>query len=147
MAVKRLSGKLLLRPEDFSPTDERFKVIGVFNPGAAQVAGEVVLLVRVAQAVKAKREGYLLSPRSVSSNSGARYEIDTLKVLDGQDHRKPLLEGGFRRLAFISHLECVRLYADGYAVKDISRFDELFGVCSTEEYGSGMKSGAGGWPV
>ena len=41
--------QLLLRPADVPPSCESAEVIGVFNPGAAEIDGEVVLLVRVAE--------------------------------------------------------------------------------------------------
>ncbi len=137
--VQRLNGRLLLRPGDFSPTHPEFRVIGVFNPGAARIGDEVVLLVRVAQAHEKGIGGrWLYSPRSALVDGGVRYEVDRLDIHpdDGaRDHRKPLLTTGRRRLAFISHLEIVRLSADGYTVKETVRHEELFGRTSREEYG------------
>ncbi len=136
--VKRLNTKSLLRPEDFGPTDPELRVIGVFNPGAARVGEEVVLLVRVAQACRAEEEGILFSPRSRLKDGDVTCEIDRLKLAarDGiRDHRKPLLENGRRRLAYISHLEIVRLEPDGYTVRKIERHSQLFGRTEYEEYG------------
>lgn len=135
--IERLNNKLLLRPEDFSPTAEDFKIIGVFNPGAARFKDEVVLLVRVAEAPTEKRKGHLCSPRSTWRDGGITYEVDCLKLRDGdgEDHRKRLLADGEFRLAFISHMEMVRLSADGYAVNRIERHDDLFGRTPLEEYG------------
>jgi len=140
--VKRLSSKKLVATADFAPTDERFETIGVFNPGAARLGAErgneIVLLVRVAQGVREREEGYNLSPRSVvTPEGGVRYEIDRLKVHanDNGDHRKPLTVEGLRRLAFVSHLELIRISADGYGVKEIVRSDALFGRTPWEEYG------------
>ncbi len=134
--VKRLNNKLLLSPEDFGPTAEDFKVIGVFNPGAARLGDEVALLVRVAQACTKEEEGWLYSPRSVRQDGKIKYEVDRLEIRPGDvgDHRKRFVAGGFR-LAFISHLELVRLSADGYTVKKIERIDALFGQNEMEEYG------------
>ncbi len=144
-------GKLLLTPSDFSATSPELRVLGVFNPGAARLGDEVVLLVRVAEECTAREEGRLLSPRSVveagrafsAAQGGARrtgrvrYEIDRLEIHrdhDG-DYRKPLTASGHRRLAFISHLEVVRLSPDGRTVKAIERRDDLFGRTPWEEYG------------
>ena len=48
MSVRRIHTWPLLRPEDLAPSDDRFEVVGVFNPGAVRTSDEVVLLVRVA---------------------------------------------------------------------------------------------------
>lgn len=134
--IKRLNNKLLLSAEDFGPTADNFKIIGVFNPGAARLGDEVVLLVRVAQAYTEEEDGWLHSPRGVFRDGKIKYEVDRLKILPGDkgDHRKRFVGGGFR-LAFISHLELVRLSPDGYTVKKIERCDNLFGQDELEEYG------------
>ncbi len=49
MLLTRQFEKLLLMPEDLTPSREDFEVVGVFNPGAICADGEVVLLVRVAE--------------------------------------------------------------------------------------------------
>ncbi len=135
--VSRLSSKLLVAPSDFEPTRDDFEVLGVFNPGAARLGDEVVLLVRLAQAYTKKEDGWVHSPRSVVEKGRIRYEIDRLKIHpdDDGDYRKPLTVDGHRRLAFISHLELVRLARDGCTVKEIVRLDELFGRTKWEEYG------------
>lgn len=137
--VRRLKSRLLLKPADFRPTHPDFRIIGVFNPGAARFGDDVILLVRVAQAHSKGIDGeWLHSPRSTLRNGRISYEVDRLKIHpdDGaRDHRKPLLEDGHRRLAFISHLELIRISSDGFKVKDIVRHEELFGREDYEEYG------------
>ena len=136
--VKRLNHKLLVTPPDFSPTHPDFKVIGVFNPGAARLGDEIILMVRVAQASTLEDPGWFHSPRSSVEDGKLHYGVDRLRIHPddrGKDHRKPLLEGGRRRLAFVSHLELVRVSADGYTVREIVRHDQLFGRTPWEEYG------------
>jgi predicted GH43/DUF377 family glycosyl hydrolase len=135
--VNRISDKLLLTPENFEPTRDDFRIVGVFNPGAERFGDEIVLLVRVAQGVKAERKGYLYSPRNIRRDGDVEYEIDCLKVdpSDDGDHRKRTVEGGKKRLAFVSHLELVRISPDGYEVTAIERLDDLFGGNEFEEYG------------
>ncbi len=140
MNCVRLATRLLVSPEDVAPTDPRFRIMGVFNPGAARLpSGEVVLLIRVAQGVaKPIADGLLHSPRSVVGADGRpHYEVDRLPIAPGGelDHRKPLLTTGQRRLAFISHLVLVRLAADGSTVTSIATHEQLFGANATEEYG------------
>jgi predicted GH43/DUF377 family glycosyl hydrolase len=101
------------------------------------VGEDIVLLVRVAQGATAKEPGWVHSPRSTLEGGKVRYHIDRLKIHadDNGDHRKPLTVTGHRRLAFISHLELIRISADGYEVKAVERLDALFGQSATEEYG------------
>ncbi len=135
--VSRLDSKVLVRTGDFSPTDSRFNVLGVFNPGAVRCGDEIILLVRVAQAYPQDKPGWLHSPRTSSSSGTVAYAIDTMEISpdDDGDHRKPLLVNGHRRLAFISHLEMVVLDASGWNVKEIRRLDDLFGCTEYEIYG------------
>jgi predicted GH43/DUF377 family glycosyl hydrolase len=135
--VTRIDSKVLVRTEDFTPTDSRFNVIGVFNPGAARCGDEIILMVRIAQAYPQDKPGWLHSPRSRQVDGKANYEIDTMEISpdDDGDHRKPLLVNGHRRLAFISHLEMVVLDASGWNVKEIRRVDDLFGCTNYEIYG------------
>lgn len=135
--VERIDSKVLVRTEDFSPTDPKFNVIGVFNPGAARCGDEIILLVRIAQAYPQDKPGWLHSPRSRGVDGKPNYEIDTMEISpdDDGDHRKPLLVNGHRRLAFISHLEMVVLDASGWNVKEVRRIDDLFGCTNYEIYG------------
>lgn len=50
----------ILTPADFAPSREEFEVKGAFNPAVAEIGGDVVLLVRVAEA-----------PRDVAANEVA----------------------------------------------------------------------------
>lgn len=51
---KRYATHPLIRPADVVPFDNRFEVVGVFNPGVAEFEGKTLLLVRVA--VRPKKE-------------------------------------------------------------------------------------------
>lgn len=138
--IERLNAELLLKTEDFKPTHPDFRVIGVFNPGVERVGDEIIMLVRIAQAHKSgiEENKWLNSPRSTLVDGEIQYQVDRIEIdpSDGaRDHRKPLLVTGYRRLAFISHLEMVRLSPDGYKVREIIRHPELFGRTDWEEYG------------
>ena len=135
---RRLKDKLLLRPDDFSPTEEGFRVLGVFNPGVARMGDEVVLLVRVAEGYAEEEEGWLYSPRFRQKGERLGLEVERLQIdgaEGGRDHRKPLLVNGRRRLAFASHLELVSIAEDGHTVKEIVRHDDLYGRTGREEFG------------
>jgi predicted GH43/DUF377 family glycosyl hydrolase len=137
MALTRLQTRNLLLPENFSPSQDRLKVIGVFNPGAIEFNGKILLLVRVAEAVQDTAEGHILSPRvNRNSTDGAdRYVIDDLPIKKMDDPRKPLLANGLRRLSSISHLEIVECDRQTDNVLSIQQRDELFPREAYETYG------------
>jgi predicted GH43/DUF377 family glycosyl hydrolase len=128
---------MLLGPDDFPPSSPELEVLGVLNPGAARLGDEVVLLVRVLERVRRSEPGYVHSPRIVPGGGAVRYEVDRLEIHpdDEGDYRKPLTVTGYERLAFISHLELVRLCPDGYTVREIRRLDALFGATRWEVFG------------
>src|SRR5437763_16746021 len=63
MPAPRLFNCCLLRPSDFEPSQADLEVIGAFNPGAVKTEQGVVLLVRVAEQVREKRERQMGLPR------------------------------------------------------------------------------------
>lgn len=116
--ISRISSKCLLRPQDITPSHESLEVVGAFNPGAVAVGDEVLILVRVAERPKEKREGFVCSPR---------WEPDTGLNIDwfAKDHifapDPRLFEVKATetiRLSFISHLLVVRS-RDGKTIDSI----------------------------
>src|SRR6516164_5335286 len=106
--LTRLSGRLLLRPEDVPPSRDDFEVVGAFNPGAVAVGREVILLVRVAERPRERRPGFTALPRWVAGR-GPTVEFlpdDELEPLDPRVVRRRA--DGLVRLAFLSHLRVVR---------------------------------------
>jgi predicted GH43/DUF377 family glycosyl hydrolase len=119
MLLKRHFEKLLLSPSDLVPLRDDFEVVGVFNPGAISVDGEVILLVRVAERPREKRAGRVALPRW---SKGAGLEIDwvaddEIEVLDPRVVKRKT--DGLVRLTFISHLRVVRS-GDGRSVSEIT---------------------------
>src|SRR5215468_5801938 len=53
----------LLRPGDLEPSQPDVEVIGAFNPGVIETEDGVVLLVRVAEQARERREGFTALPR------------------------------------------------------------------------------------
>jgi len=104
----RLGGSLLLGPGDVAPSRDDFEVVGVFNPGAAVVDGEVVLLVRVAERPRGRREGYTPLPR-FEPGRGMVIDWTPTDALDVSDPRVvKRKDDGTVRLTSISHLRVVR---------------------------------------
>jgi predicted GH43/DUF377 family glycosyl hydrolase len=119
MLLKRRFERLLLSPSDLTPLRDDFQVVGVFNPGAIKVDGEVILLVRVAERPREVRAGFTALPRW---SPAAGLEIDwvaenDIEVVDPRVVKKKA--DGLVRLTFISHLRVVRS-GDGRSVSEIS---------------------------
>jgi predicted GH43/DUF377 family glycosyl hydrolase len=131
--VHRLFTHCLLRPEDLRPSDDRLRVVGTFNPGAIDVGGETVILVRVAESVAERRDGVTGLPRW---DPDARLMIDwvpndQIELVDPRVVRWK--RDGLIRLLFLSHLRVVRS-KDGRSIDSVD--EAVFGPQSTyEEYG------------
>lgn len=134
MKVRRLSTRLLLRPEDFAPSRGDFEVVGAFNPGAIRFGNEVVLLVRIAERPREKRPGYIGLPRFDPDSRGMAVDWiaeDELEFVDPRVVRRR--SDGIVRLTFVSHLRVVRC-GEGIEVQEIT--DVVFGPENElEEFG------------
>ena len=113
MVLKRLFERLLVSPSDLKPLRGDFEVVGVFNPGAIVAAGEVVLLVRVAERPCERRHGLTALPRWAP---GEGLTIDwvpdeELEVVDPRVVKRKA--DGLVRLTFISHLRVVHAATAG----------------------------------
>jgi beta-1,2-mannobiose phosphorylase / 1,2-beta-oligomannan phosphorylase len=119
MTVRRLSTRLLLRPEDMPPSRDDFEVVSVFNPGAVRAGDEVVLLVRVAERPRERRPGFTGLPRWDPAG-GLTVDWVSEAELDPVDPRVVRRKAdGLVRLTFTSHLRVVRC-GDGRAVREIT---------------------------
>lgn len=118
MSIRRLTN-FLLHPRDVPPSREDFEVVGVFNPGAVQVGSEVVLLVRVAERPRERRQGFTALPRwDPSDGLTVDWVLDAeVELLDPRVVRRK--SDGLVRLTFTSHLRVV-LCGDGRAVRTIT---------------------------
>ena len=121
MTIRRLSTRLLLRPEDVPPSRDDFEIVGVFNPGAVRSGDEVVLLVRVAERPRERRPGFTGLPRWDPA-SGLTIDWVPDAELESVDPRVVRRKAdGLVRLTFISHLRVVRC-GDGRAVREVTGF-------------------------
>lgn len=119
MTLRRLSTRLLLRPEDVPASRDDFEVVGVFNPGAVRADEEVVLLVRVAERPRERRPGFTGLPRWDAAD-GLTVDWVPDKELTPIDPRVVRRNAdGLVRLTFTSHLRVVRC-GDGRAVRDVT---------------------------
>lgn len=109
MPFRRNAGNPLLTPADVTPSREDLRVIGVFNAGAIRHGGEMVLLLRVAEAAREREPGFIAVPL-YDAQSGAivmqkldnrtgRYDDTDPRVIRG---------GDTQYLTSISHLRVAR---------------------------------------
>ena len=117
-SVRRLATRMLLGPEEISPSRDDFEVVGAFNPGAVQAGDEVVLLVRIAERPSESRPGFTALPRWDATGDIVVDWVpdEDLTVLDPRVVK--LKSDGTIRLTFISHLRVVRC-GDGREVRVI----------------------------
>jgi predicted GH43/DUF377 family glycosyl hydrolase len=119
MILKRLFERLLVSPSDLKPLRDDFEVVGVFNPGAIIAAGEVILMVRVAERPRERRPGLTALPRW---KGGAGLAIDWVPddAIEFVDPRVVKRKAdGLVRLTFISHLRVVRC-GNGRSVHEVT---------------------------
>ena len=121
MTVRRLSTRLLLRPEDVPPSRDDFQVVGVFNPGAVRAADEVVLLVRVAERPRERRPGFTGLPRWDPAGGLTVDWVPDADLVPVDPRAVRRRADGLVRLTFTSHLRVVRC-GDGRAVREITGF-------------------------
>jgi predicted GH43/DUF377 family glycosyl hydrolase len=133
MTPARLDTRLLLSPRDLPPTDDRFEVVGTFNPGVVRTADEVILLVRVAERPREQRPGFCGLPRwDPASGLTIDWVPDAeLEPIDPRVVRRRA--DGLVRLTFISHLRVVRC-GDGRRVREVTS-TAIRPECEVEEFG------------
>ena len=120
MNVRRLSTRLLLRPEDVPSSRDDFEVVGVFNPGAVRAGDEVVLLARVAERPRERRAGFTGLPRWDPDAGSTIDWVPDAEIWTPVDPRVVRRKAdGLVRLTFISHLRVIRC-GDGRAVREVT---------------------------
>jgi predicted GH43/DUF377 family glycosyl hydrolase len=132
--IRRLFQGCLLRPRDLKPSQDDLEVIGAFNPGAIAVSGGVVLLVRVAEVFRERKECYQALPRWDLSDGCIVADWVREEDLTFVDPRVVILRStGLRRLTFTSHLRITRS-SDGRRIDSVE--PGIFRpLDQTEEYG------------
>ena len=132
--LHRLFTHCLVRPQDLPPSRDDLTVIGTFNPGAAALGDQIVLLVRVVEQPQPRRAGYTALPRYERGGIVIDEVADEeLEMLDPRVVRRR--SDGLIRLTFISHLRVFRgpLSDPARVAADPVRFEaageyESFGV-------------------
>jgi beta-1,2-mannobiose phosphorylase / 1,2-beta-oligomannan phosphorylase len=131
--IRRLSEKLLLRPEDLKPLRDDFSVIGVFNPAAVQIGKDILLMVRVAEQSLEQRSGFVAFPRHTPDGTIVLDWIPE-EELDQADSRVVRFKrDNLLRLTSISHLRVFRC-RDG-RLRDWAPGPLFLPASPMEEYG------------
>jgi beta-1,2-mannobiose phosphorylase / 1,2-beta-oligomannan phosphorylase len=117
--LRRLFETRLLCPADLPPSQDDFEVVGTFNPAAARLGDEVMLLVRVAEKPRVRRPGYTALPRwSPTEGMVIDWVADgEITFIDPRVVRSKAT--GLVRLTFISHIRVVRV-GEGKAITSIA---------------------------
>jgi predicted GH43/DUF377 family glycosyl hydrolase len=101
--LERQFTQCMLRPSDLQPSQDNLEVVGVFNPGAVEFDGGVLLLARVVEQATEQRDGQVASPRY--EDGGVVIDWLDEDKIDPSDPRLYQSNcGGLTRLRFISHL-------------------------------------------
>ena len=109
MAPRRAPENPILTPAMVAPSRPELEVVGVFNPAAVRHAGEVLLLLRVAEAPRGVAAGEVAAP--VYDADSGRLEVRRWpRDAPGVDARDPrvIAVGGDTWLTSISHLRLAR---------------------------------------
>ena len=130
----------LMTPERVQPWLPGFSVECTFNAGVAEYAGEILLLMRVAEKPPRAPEGYLNVP--VLRNHGGTWQVDVLTLsrsdprYDFSDPRKILDRqiGNYVYLTSISHLRLARSTDGIHFTADPAPF--IWPDCALEGFGT-----------
>lgn len=105
--LEHLDRTLLLSPEEIEGSDNSVEVIGTFNPGAIEYDGEILLLVRIAERPRERREGFTALPRWQDGGVVVDWiRNDEVDTPDARVIRRK--QDGLLRLTFTSHLRVFR---------------------------------------
>ncbi|MEM1209367.1 MAG: hypothetical protein AAGI54_08875 [Planctomycetota bacterium] len=124
----------LISPADVSPSREGLRVVGVFNPGVAELNGEVVIVARVVEQPTDTQPGFVASPRL---DEHGTLLVDHLAEdeYDLSDRRTVLHKTtAAKRLRFISHLRVFRS-PDGKSIDPSAEPTALLPQGPYETYG------------
>jgi len=124
----------LLRPGDVPPSQDDLKVVGAFNPGAVETPEEVVLLVRVAEAAREQRAGYVALPRWDRGANRVVLDWFTEDEVEFEDARVVIVKStGRKRLTSVSHFAVCRS-RDGRTLDAVGPI-RFLPASESEEYG------------
>ena len=131
--LRRLSDQPILKTSDVKPAIDGFNVLGAFNPAACLVDGEVILLLRVAEAPKAQK-GYIAVPMIEEQDGVPTLTVNHFPEPEGNYDPRVVTIGGKQYLTSLSHLRLARsrdgihFEIDAKPFLFPARMDESFGI-------------------
>lgn len=136
--IKIKEKKVLLEPEDLSPSSSKFEILGVFNPGAIRLAdGDIVLYVRIwEKLIKTEDKKYYYAPKMVGRKT-FKVAIDKFKKESAKSKSDLdiVFKDGTKRITFISYFKRVILDRSGFNIKSIDKKPSFYGLCNDGEFG------------
>lgn len=131
--LRRLSDQPILTAADVKPSHPQFQVMGAFNPAACRFGDEILLLLRVAEAVT-PQPGKIQVPIVQYQSSQSNLVIRTFPEPEGEYDPRVVQIGDQAYLTSLSHLRLARSTDGLHFSVDPSPFifprraDESFGV-------------------
>jgi predicted GH43/DUF377 family glycosyl hydrolase len=128
--------KVILKPEDITPSFKDWKVMGVLNPAAVRIKDKIVLFARVAESGVRMHGKAMHCPVIISKKE---YRIGYQKIDRPQITKKGTnliyLKEGVCRLQHISHFRKIILNKDGFNIEDIADKPIFTGKTNDGDYG------------
>lgn len=129
----KITGKLLLKPEQFVPSIKGWKIDGIFNPGAIRIGKKIILYVRVAER-SPKHETMVKCP-IISGVYKITHERVHKNKVEAEEGKMVFLRDNSCRLTNLSHFRKVVLDESGFNVESIGRIPIFTGKPGDGEYG------------
>jgi predicted GH43/DUF377 family glycosyl hydrolase len=125
----------IITPRDVKPSREGYRVLGAFNPGATNLCGEILLLLRVAEGCE-PREGYIRVPTYRFEDGGSRADILEFKSTDPKVRLKDTRGVRYEGRDFLSTTSHIRLARskDGLSFA-VEEEPFIYPANESEEYG------------
>lgn len=102
--LERIETRCLMTPGDVEPLDSRFRVAGTFNPAVVTFGNRTAIIVRVAEEVVERRDGYVSSPRYDPADGSLKIDWLPKEHCNTHDPRVTIDQRTGRcRLRFISY--------------------------------------------
>jgi len=130
--LNRLSNQPILRTADVTPAIDGFDVLGAFNPAACFVNGEVIMLLRVAEAPR-PQPGFISIPLLEDRDGVPTLTVKHVTQTDPNSDPRVVTIDGKQYLTSLSHLRLARSTDGIHFVIDKTPF--LFPARMDEAYG------------
>jgi len=129
----KVQEKLLLSPEQLTPSIRGWKIDGVFNPAAVRVGKKIVLYVRVAE--RSPQHETMVKCPIISGVYKISHERIHKDKVESEEGKMVFLKDGTCRLTNLSHFREVILDESGFNVESIANMPIFTGRPGDGDYG------------